>query len=53
MLGLASSGIIAECFRDKKYFTKSCDTTNFQQVCLVNSSEKKDSELESIRWRHV
>lgn len=51
MLRLASSGIIPECLRDKKYFTKSCDTTNWQQVYLVNSREKKDSELESKRWR--
>lgn len=53
MLELASSGIIVECLRDNRYFTKSCDTTNWQQICLANSREKKDSELESIRWRHV
>lgn len=53
MLGLASSGIIAESLRDKKYFIKSCDSTNWQQIHLVNRKEKKDSELGSIRWRHM
>lgn len=43
-LGLASSGMITESPRDKKYLTEPCDTTNWQQICLVNSRENKDGE---------
>lgn len=52
LLELPLSVIIIQSLKDKTYFTKSCDATNWQKICLLRSREKRGSKIAGVRWRH-
>lgn len=52
LLEVPLSGTIIQSLKDKTYFTKSCDTTNWQKICLLRGREKRGSKIAGVRWRH-